>query len=103
LLPPPPPLSVPLLPAALPDLKAAPAQWFAHFDRTRTGSLDAHELCSGLNAARSGAAAGGVDALDPATVAMLMEACGLTGGQCSLDEFTRPGGVAEMLVASLGL
>jgi hypothetical protein len=95
---PPPPLPVPLLPAALPDLKAAPAQWFAHFDRTRTGSLDAHELCSGLNAA-----AGGVDALDPATVAMLMEACGLAGGQCSLDDFTRPGGVAEMLVASLGL
>jgi hypothetical protein len=34
---------------------------------------------------------------------MLMEACGLAGGQCSLDDFTRPGGVAEMLVASLGL
>jgi len=105
-VPPPPPPPPP--PTVIPDLKTAPALWFAYFDVSHTNYLDAQELCDGLNVTQrmAGGAAtstGGNGEIEVSTVSMLMEATGLEGGRCSLDQFKAPGGVAETLVASLGL
>jgi len=69
---------------------------------SHTNYLDAQELCDGLNMTQR-IASGGSGEIEVSTVSMLMEATGLEGGRCSLEQFTAPGGVAETLVASLGL
>lgn len=71
-------------------------EWFHHFDGSRTGHLDANELLLAINSC------GG--RVDSDTVAMLMMTCDLRNeGRVSEDEFLRSGGVAEVLIASLGL
>jgi len=110
-------------PPPVPDITKDKAGWFAHFDLSHTGQLSAAELCTGVNAlatqraadaaaatseeallTAAAAAAAATTIVDTDTVAMLLLSCELRSeGHVDLDEFTRAGGIADVLIASLGL
>lgn len=71
-------------------------EWFQHFDVSRTGRLNKNELTTAINSS------GGQ--VDRDMVAMLMMSCDLRSeGEVFEDEFMKQGGLAELLIASLGL